>query len=122
MVKKTLSQSDVFWLFLTPRYSLPTSLFLDDNFFNIAVGVVFTSSSTIRTSKTIDYDHDFLEVYCSKVVVVSEVSGVYFVLTFFVVLISLFLSELSDFVFHRDIFPHCSDKLSSYYWLVWNMS
>ena len=46
-------ESDVLWLLFCPCYFIPTVLFLDDIFLNVAVGISFTSSSIISTPKNL---------------------------------------------------------------------
>ena len=67
-------------LFVQYSY-LRTVLFLDDLLLTVAVGDKFTSSSSIRISKTLESVLAFFEVECSYSMVDFELSGVDFVLT-----------------------------------------
>ena len=78
-------------------------LFLDDIFLTVAVSVTFNSSSIISKPKTLESVLVLLGVNVSKAMVVFEVLGVDFVLTYFGYFIGLFLSILSNFVCHPAI-------------------
>ena len=64
----------------------------------------FLSYSIMITYKILKYVLAFLDVERSRVVVVSEVLGVDFVLASFVLLTGVLFSTFSDFVCHPTIF------------------
>ena len=98
--------SYVIWLLFGPRSFIPTELFIDNHFLTVALGVAFSSYSIIRTSKPYKSILTFLEVKCSKAMLVFELSGIDFVLTSFGYSIGLFLSVFSDFVCLPEMLPY----------------
>ena len=109
MVTKNLSpfpKSDILWLLFGICYSLHTVMFLYYIFLTVTVGVPFPYSSIISTSKKLECVLYFLDVECSKAMVVFEVLGVHFVLTSFGYWTGLLLSVFSDFVCCPNIFSY----------------